>query len=484
MSHEWEGEVSTLNTSLLLSTGNRGETGLNTTKEASSSEWIGYLHNPPLSNQIVWDSIYSENQTATDGQSKYILDKNSSNKTMISLNSVYDLLEWGNLETTAGVEAKLYFGRYYHEIYDLLGGSHWSDVDADYDYSIKQQSYKLWNVWRYYMHALKFSLGASTSYLSYGYTGNIKNEKIENSGTEQPGKKFFNYSGKAGAAYKLTAKSDVEANVMYSTRAPLFSNAYLSPRISGNLLPGLRNEKILATEVNYTLSNTLIDLRASAFFTLIKDQSLVRSYYDNNYLSWFDMGISKLKSRYFGGEISAKFNILKGLKADFAASYGMYKYASNPNITLLQENTNEVQLQDTVRMKGLFIGNTPQLAITAGAVYESPLRFWFGLNLAYTGQKFSDINPVIFSYSYQEMPDDNRKQTGLKGAFTLNLKGGYVFVFGDKRKKALSLNVHAQNLFGGKGILGAYSPYGMESNELRYAYIYGRTVYMILRFSL
>jgi outer membrane receptor protein involved in Fe transport len=195
------------------------------------------------------------------------------------------------------------------------------------------------------------------------------------------------------------------------------------------------------------------------------------------------MGISKLDSRHIGGEISAKFNIMKGLKADFAASYGVYKYVSDANIALLQENINEIR-QDTANMKGLFIGNTPQLAITAGGIYESPLRFWLGLNLAYTGQSYPDINPVTLSHSYMEAAGNTREQqTGLNGVFTFNLKGGYVVVFGAKRKKALSLNVHAQNLFDAKGILGAYSPYGMENNEMRYAYIYGRTVYLMLRFS-
>jgi hypothetical protein len=511
MSHEWEGEVSTMNTSVLVSTGNSGETGLNTTEEASYSDWIGFLHNPPLSSQIVWDSIYSENLASAGGRSGYILDKNSSNRTMLSLNSVYDLLEWRNFETTAGIEAKLFFGRYYNEAYDLLGGNHWLNVDKfltppynpdfyqfdihlpdrkvsnggsmGYDYSIKQQSYKLWNIWRYYMNVFKFSLGASASYTSFGYTGNIQNGKVGNSSAEQPVKKFFNYSGKAGVALKLTSKSDVEANAMYSTRAPLFANAYISPRISGNLLSGLRNEKILATEINYTLANTLIDLRISAFFTQIKNQSIVRSYYDNNYLSYFNMGISELDSRHFGGEISAKFSIIKGLKADFAASYGVYKYISDPYITLLQENINILQLQDTVNMKGLSIGNAPQLAIAAGGIYESPLRFWLGFNFVYTGQNHVDINPVISSYSYREMSGNDREQPELKGVFTFNLKGGYAFVFGAKHKKALSLNVHAQNLFGGKGILGAYSPFGKENNELKYAHIYGRTVYLMLRFS-
>jgi hypothetical protein len=511
IAHEWEGETSTWNTSLLVSTGNRGETGLNTTSEATSSNWIGFLHNPPLSSQIVWDSIYSENLVSADGRSKYILDQNSSNRTTLSFNSVYDLLEWRNLETTAGIEAKLFFGRYYNEVYDLLGGNYWLNVDKflvppykpelaqfdirlpdrkvptggniGYDYSIEQQSYKLWNIWRYYMHVLKFSLGASASYTLSGYIGNVQNGKVENSGTRYPVRKSFNYSVKGGAALRLTSKSEVELNAMYSTRAPLFSNAYLSPRISGDLLPGLHNEKILAAEANYTMATALVDLRVSAFFTQLNDQSFIRSYYDNSFLSHLDVGISKLNSRYIGGEVSAKFNIAKRLKADFAASYGMYKYVSDPYITLLQENINVVLLEDTVDMKNLFVGNTPQLAIAAGGVYESPLRLWLGFNLAYTSQNHADINPVALSYRYRGMSGNSREQPELKGVFTLSLKGGYVIVFGSKRKTALSLSVHAQNLFDSKGITGAYSPYGMENSELRYAYLYGRTFYAMLRFS-
>jgi hypothetical protein len=511
MSHEWEGEISSLNTSVLLSSGNRGETGLNTTGDVSGSEWTGFQHNPLSTNQIIWDSIYSANLASADGQSKYILDKNSSNRTMISLNSVYDLMEWGNLETTAGVEAKWYFGRYFNEVYDLLGGNHWLNIDkfltppanpgfyqfdmllpdrkisangkTGHDYSVSQQSYKLWNVWRYYMNMFKFSLGASASYLSYGYEGNIKNGKVDDSGTRKPARKFFNWSGKAGVACKLTSGSDVEINAMYAKRAPLFSNTYLSPRISGNLLPNLKNEKILAAEANYTLANAVIDMRVSAFFTLIKDQSLVRSYYDNSYLSHFDMGLSGLASRHIGGEASAKFRIIKGLSADFAASYGIYKHISNPDIVLLQENINEMRLQDTANMKNLFAGNTPQLAISAGALYESPLRFWFGLNLAYTGLSYSDVNPAILSNSYLAEYSSVQGQSKLDGLFTLNAKGGYVFVFGGKRKQALSLNVHAQNLLGSKGILAAYAPFGMGDGELRYARVYGRTVYLMLRFT-
>jgi hypothetical protein len=509
MSHEWEGERSTLNTSLLFSTGGRGETDINATQETSSSNWLGFQYNPQLSTQIIWDSIYSENKASTGGQSKYILDKKSSDRTAISLNTVYDLLEWGNLETTAGIEAKLYFGRYYNQAYDLLGGSYWLNVDKfqtppknpdfyqfdillpdrqisnggrmEYDYSIHQQSYKLWNMWRYYLSIFKFSGGASASLHRYKYTGNIKNGKVENSDASHPAKTFFNFSGKAGIAYKINTSSDLEGNITYSTRAPLFADTYLSPRISGEHLPELRNEKILAAEANFTFAGGIFDIQASAFFTQFKDRTLARNYYDNSKLSHYDLGITKLDARHIGGEIAAKFSILRGLKADIAASYGVYKYTSNPHIILLQENINEIRIQDTANMKNLFIGNAPQLAITAGGIYESTKRFWLGFNLACTGQTYSDVNPITLLDSH---PDgDVIQQVRLNSTITVNLKGGYVFIFGTKRKKALSLNIHAQNLFNAKGLLGVYSPFGMENDELRYAYIYNRTFWLMARFS-
>jgi hypothetical protein len=510
--HEWEGEISTLNTSLMLSGGNRQETGLNWNDFSPPAEPASGFENPFASaGQIRWDSLYSSNMASPDGRSKYILDAQTSDRMMMSLNSVFDLFDWKNLETTGGIELKLYSGRYSNEVFDLLGGNHWLNVDKfqtppinpDYyqfdinnpdrevgtggktghDYSIRQQSYKLWNVWRYYMGPLKFSLGASASYLAFGYSGNLKNGKVINSGLRQDARKFFNFSGKAGAAYKIAATSDVEINAMYAHRAPLFANSYLSPRTSGMLLPGLTNEKIMSFEANYTLYNALMDLRVSGFFTLLKDRSVVRSYYDDNYLSRINMGISGLDSRYIGGEATVKFNITSTLKADASVTYGVYQYVSDPNITLMQENTNAIQLTDTLNMKNVFVGNAPQMALSAGGSYESPLNFWAGLNFCYTGQSYSDVNPVAFVKNLPEPTPDDQQQIKLKGAFTVNFNGGYTFLLGEKHRQALSLNVNIQNLFGNtNGVLGAYAPFGLNNSGTKYAYMYGRTFHLMIRF--
>ncbi|MDR2424196.1 MAG: hypothetical protein LBD59_05665 [Prevotellaceae bacterium] len=502
-SHEWEGEISSLKTSLLATTGTRHESELMWNGATSDG-----VHDPFTSPQALpWDSIYAENSRRQS--SKYILGTNSSNRTMISLNSVYDLFHWGPLETTAGIEAKLFLGRYYGKVDDLLGGSHWlnvdkfltSPIDPDFyqfdlnlpnrqiakdgrfghDYSVRHQSYKLWNIWRYYLGSFKFSLGASAAYLAHGYESNLKNGKAPNeSGVKAPDKKFFNWSGKAGAAYKFDAQSNVEINAMYAVRAPLFTDAFLLPRISGELLPNLSNEKIIAGELNYFAAGKRLDLRASGYFTLLIDQSMTRNYYNETFVSHIAMGISGLNTMHAGGELSAKYSVNKTLKIDFAAAYGFYRYTSDPAILLRQENINETLIADTARMNGLFVGNAPQLAVSAGLIYHSPWNFWAGLNLNYSGMNYADENP--FTLLYNNPVEGYSAQTQLAAAFTLNLRGGYSLVLGKKRSRALSLNVNINNLLDQHGVLGAYRPFGLENNDMRYAYIYGRTMFMMLRF--
>ena len=333
------------------------------------------------------------------------------------------------------------------------------------------------------MGNFKFSLGGSASYISFNYEGNIKNGKVAESGSKYPTNNFVNYSGKAGAAYKLTKSSDVEFNAMYAKRAPLIMNSYLSPRISGDILSNLQNETVMAGEVNYFSSSALMDLRVSGYFTLLKDQSIVRSFYDNNYASYLNLGMSGLNTRYVGAEASAIFNITKEIKADLAIAYGMNKYVSDPEFILMQENTNETLLQGITGIKDFFLGGAPQMAISAGGIYESDKNWWAGLNVSYTDKNYKDINPVAFAMIFSTLDE---MQDKLKSNLSVNLNTGYSYKFGIKAKKALTLNVNVQNLLGTKsGIMGAYNPFGIDNNihGNRYAYMYGRTFYLMLGFT-
>jgi outer membrane receptor protein involved in Fe transport len=337
------------------------------------------------------------------------------------------------------------------------------------------------------MNRFKFSLAGSISLVAYGYVQNTTNGKFPSEATnKRPRQNFFNYTGKAGVAYKLNAASSVEANGMYGKRAPLFSDAYPAPRITGETLENLRNETLIAGDLNYLFANPSLDIRASGFFTQTMNRSMVRGYYDDDRLSRMSLGISGLNTRHFGGDLSAKIKITPEFSLNLAASYGVYKYCSDPLATLIQENTGEKPiLRDTLRLNGKRPGGTPQTAFSGGAMYDFQ-RWWVGFNANYAAANYIDPNPLRFASASVDLGNEQAK---LKAVFTLDLYGGYTFEFGEKKKKAVGLNVNVQNILGTKnGYLGAYEPFGpitadnAGKHDPHYAYAYGRTMYLMLSF--
>ena len=509
-----EGEISQWNTSLAFTFGHETATEL---------LWADLVPTPTpdpfsYSGQVRWDLMREANDTTIDRRARYITAGQRSGASMISLNSVYDLYDWGKWATTAGFDLKLYHGSFSGKADDLLGGGYWLNVDKfrpedlpsnpdyyqfdldspnrrvgegggiGYDYSVQYRSYRLWNIWRYFMNRFKFSLGGSVSLVAYEYAQNTTNGKFPSESTnKRPRQNFFNYTGKAGVAYKLNAASSVEINGMYGKRAPLFSDAYSAPRITGETVENLRNETLIAGDLNYLFANPLLDIRASGFFTQTMNRSMVRGYYDDDCMSRMSLGVSGLSTRHFGGDLSAKVKITSEISLNLAASYGIYKYCSDPSATLIQENTGEKQvLRDTLRLSGKRVGGTPQTAFSGGAMYDSPQRWWAGFNANYAASNYIDVNPLRFGSTSVDLGNEQAK---LKSVFTLDLYGGYTFEFGEKKKKAIGLNVNVQNILGTKnGCLGAYEPFGVITadnagkHDPHYAYAYGRTVYLMLSF--
>ncbi|MDR2563950.1 MAG: hypothetical protein LBC98_08425 [Prevotellaceae bacterium] len=508
-----EGEVSQWNTSAAFVFGD---------ETYSDLLWTEHVRDPlsayrNSSGHLLWDMMRASNDTASDRGSHYIVSDNYSRGNMLTFNSVYDLYEWGDWATTAGLDLKLYNASFSSKVDDLLGGGYWLNIDKfrsldipsvsdyyqfdvkapnrrageggniGYDYGVQYQSYRLWNIWRYFMGRFKFSFGGSVSLLSHQYVQNTINGKFPTESSSRPPRKsFFNYTLKAGTAYRIDGTSSVEINTMFGKRAPLISDLYLAPRITGEIF-GKDNETQIAVDVNYLYTNSLLDVRASIFATQNSNRTVVRGYYDEEYMSRMSLGISGLNSRHLGGDLSAKMSITDEISVSLAASYGVYKYFSESFATLIQENTaTKLLIDDTLRTGGRRVGGTPQMAFSLGAMYDSPQRWWAGFKANYAGNNYIEVNPLRFSSSSLS-PD--REQRGLKAAFTVDLYGGYTFEFGEKKKKAIGLNVNIQNLIGTKAAyLGAYEPFGIigfdnaQRYEPRYAAAYGRTFYLMLSF--
>lgn len=512
-----------------FSFGKNSETALNWTSLSADPRPDTYdklqtTFTDPDKQQINWQDIFESNKNNPASTSNYILGAQHSDRWTASLNSIYDDEITDNLMTTLGIQGRYYQGSFYNRVDDLLGGNYWLDVDKfaagvtppvnfeqndmnhlnrevktddhfGYDYNISQANAELWNRWTLAWRKWDFMASVSGSYTSYWREGNMMNGKFpENSEGKSSNHSFFNYAAKAGASYPLF-NGRIEGSGTYLTRAPQFRDAFILPQVSDAVANDLKSETVWGGELNYIMSGSFFSLRASGFYTQFSNQTRTRFYYDGDYQSLFSMLLTGLNQRHFGGELSVDFKLMPELTLTAAATYGIYKYTSNPNVTLIQQNINE-RVADNVAtdMKDLYVAGTPQMAATVGLLYDSPKKWWIGANVNYMGNNYAEVNPMRFT---QQAKADIGSATGyssfleqekLPTAFTFDLYGGYTFSLGEKYYLGINLNAH--NLFGSKKAqIGAYDPLTVfdvtkpaNKYAANYVYAYGRTVFLIVSF--
>ena len=514
LSHNWDiNDWSLLRTTAGFTFGKNSISELLWTSNATDPHPDNYNNWTNLSDadnhQINWENILAANDTVP----QYIGAKQYINSKTISLNSVYDNEISEKLVTTIGFQGRYYNSNNYRQLDDMLGAGTWLDIDkfvpmvvipADYeqndlnhydrivkkddrigyDYDITQMDFQLWNRWTMNWRKWNFNLAASVSYKSFWRNGNMKNGKYpDDSEGKSDAQNFFNFSVKGGASYPLGA-GNLEAMGTYLTRAPQLRDAFILPQIANLSVEDLKSETVFGGELGYSFAGAFFSLRATGFYMQFNNQNRTRFYYDNDYQSQFSMSLKNYNQRHLGGELSMEMKLLAELTLKAAATYGVYKYTSDPGVTMTQQNMADIVYNDTVQMNGLYIGGTPQMAFTAGLLYNSQKKWWVGANINYAGNNYVDINPLRFD----EMYASNSTQDKLKGALTLDLYGGYTFKFGEKYY--LGLNVNAHNLLGTKkAAIGAYEPlafYDSAKSENKYAanyaYAYGRTVFLIVSF--
>ena len=93
---------------------------------------------------------------------------------------------------------------------------------------------------------------------------------------------FFTYAAKLGLQYHFIGGHRVYANVGYFNDAPTFTQSFISPRTRNSLVPNLETMKTFTSDINYQLSNNGYNLRVTAFYTKIMDQTDMMSFYDDS----------------------------------------------------------------------------------------------------------------------------------------------------------------------------------------------------------
>ena len=334
-----------------------------------------------------------------------------------------------NMRIVGGANLRVNRTNYYSEVKDLLGGDYWYDIDKfaerdmasteayqnDLDYYWATGHARIARVgdkYGYYYRAHLLESNAWANYtwgiggFSLGVAGSVGYSQMYREGMWRKGlfpnnskgdsKKldYLTYEGKLSLGYKFSGAHSLEANAVILQQAPKFATAFVSPRTRNTTTPGLKAEKVFGVDLTYNLNLPYVKARLSGYYTTIKDQSKVISFYDDTRSSFTNFAMSGIDKEHYGVELGLSVPVWQGLSVVGAVSWGEYTYTSNPDFVQTVDNMDRIVLKDKVNWDGFHVESSPQLALNIGLDYRGPRNWFAGVNFNYYDNIYLSMNPM------------------------------------------------------------------------------------------
>jgi len=499
---------------------------------------------------VDWDRLYNVNMVQEGGRSKYVQEERRVDQQDLNFAFTFKARPSAWLTLNGGLNARVNRTEYYKTIADLLGGTYFVDVDNfaerdfatspyktqndlnyylingaarelhvgdkyGYDYYAQVRNAEAWLTGKMVSGAFSATLGGRIGYESFWREGLVRKglfpglapngnkmtdpatgETIEpsyepdGSVTTSYGKsnvaRFLTYAGKLNLNYVIGGNMRLYANVGYFNDAPKFNNVFLSPRTRNSMVQDLTTIKTFSSDLNWQYSGNGINVRATAYWTKMWDQSKVMSAYDDLQNAFSNFAISGINERHMGVELGFKMPtyIIPNVSLQGVLSLGEYVYTSTPKMTQTVDNSAETvmenvwvpywtktQLADGTVTQKHYVPSTPQTAASIGLAYN--YDYWFiDADVEYFDRAYLDMNP-LYRTDYAVAGLDNTitdeevlymtTQEKFKPAYLVNLSVGKSWYIQRKYQLGFSLNV--KNILNNKDVkTGGYEQTRMVDN--------------------
>ncbi len=497
--------------------------------DSEKAEWMKYAWTQSGSSfdnykHINWDRLYNVNYNSAGGRSKYVVEERHVDQNEISFAGNFKWMIDRNITLLGGLDAKWNRTENYKVIDDLLGGKYYVNVDQfaerdfasdpikiqndldyylahgeaqklqkgdkyGYDYYAFVQKYDGWLNGSFTSGYFKANLAGKAGYDCFWREGLVRKGLFpDNSLGKSAVKGFFTYTAKASAEYDLLGGHRFALNAGYFNEAPTFTQGFVSPRTRNTLTENLTTKKTFAADFTYQFTNSGYNLRATAFFTDIKDQSDVMSFYDDSQHSFTNFAMTGLGQRHLGVEIGAKAPLpVNGLSVSAALSLGRYVYTGTPHMVQTVDNSAETVRDEDVpywsshpiyKIAGYdaynkpiydqdaqgnyiitgyqqhFVTSTPQLASEIALNYRGNDYLFIEVNGQYFSNSYLDMNPLYRTTFACSGPDgvltpaeveNMASQERFSPTFLLNASVGKSWQLAG-RKYNLGFSLEAKNL--------------------------------------
>ena len=522
---------------------------------------------------INWDRLYNANYNQADGRAKYVqeerhIDQHDINFAMSGKWRVRDFLT-----LTGGGQVKMNRTEYYKKIADMLGGEYFLNVDNfaerdfastaykvqndldywlangkaevlgqgdkyGYDYYAHVRSLSIWGNMNFHWGNLSANLSGRIGYTRFWREGLMRKglfpgtaSEVEAINAAHPGldiKPVYDSFGnvvtsygksdvlikptgaiKANVNYVIGSKMRVYGNIGYFRDAPSFQMGFVSPRTRNTITPNLRSIKTLAGDVNWQFSSGGYNVRITAYYAKIKDQSKVMSAYDDIQNAFSNFVLTGIDERHYGLELGFRIPlVVDGLALRGALALGRAEYTSIPKMMQTIDNSAELisyngktlvevpywamspvfkkdadgnypmdengnYTWEVEKWQRHYVPSSPQLASSLGLNYF--YKYWFfELDAQYFAGTYLDMNP-LYRTDYATAGPDNTvtpleieymtTQEKFKGAFLLNASVGKSWYI--KYKYQLGFSLNAKNLINNRNIrTGGYEQTRIVDNTV------------------
>lgn len=280
-------------------------------------------------------------------------------------------------------------------------------------------------------------------------------------------KDFLTGAAKLNVSYVIPGGHRVYANAAFIADAPNFNQAFISPRTRNSIVPNLKTNKTLTADLNYAYSNSGYDVRVTGYYTAIKDQSKVMSFYDDAQNSFTNFAMSGIDQRHIGLELGFKVPLpVPNLALQGVVSYGQFVYTSNPKMYQTYDNSAAI-VEDTYgvtipywkshptadgKTVKHYVSGTPQLATSLGLSWNK--NYWFvDADVDYFDFAYLDMNPLYRTDMATSGPDKTVTPTEIeymaaqekfKGAVLVNASVGKSWYI--KRNYQLGFSLQVKNI--------------------------------------
>lgn len=466
------------------------------------------------SRQIDWDAMYRANTLPltdaagneigrTPTVSKYALYEDRTDDKTWTVNSIYNSQLSDNITFNGAVTFRRLKSQNYQKMLDLLGGTHWEDIDnfqegsaqqADLnnpDRQIKVGDRYGYNYALYATHLdaftqFKFAYRKFDFYLAQTYSrSEYQREGYYRVGvypTNSFGKseklKFDNFGFKGGLTYKFNGRHMLDFNALYMSKAPVLRNAFPNARLNNVVFDDLESELISSGDISYIIRTPKLKARLTGFYSKIENttetsfffaEGAIEGNQDNADGDAFVAEVVRgLDKQQAGVELGIEYQITSTIKISGAATYGEYIYTNNPTVYLNNDNyltNNNPQIINlgTATLKDYRQAGMPQQAYSLGIEYRDPSFWWIGANANYLADNYIDVSPILRTNNFLRNPGDSNglnfpeatperteellKQERFKDFYLVNLVGGKSWRLSSKNRNTFGFFATINNVF-------------------------------------